>query len=205
MTKEECKIATVKLYGFYIREVLMMEDFELDKDDLRQADLTTLTKFVNKLDKQFGIQSVGITWLVNYFDRQFQYWVYVDSGGRMRYGLRALQLSWIIGDKAYKRHDVDLRHFYSNNLTSEFRKKLKFSVLKEFFPKEKSPFTELSITEESEKERFYNTDAGLLWCIQETDMYHHKSKLCTLCINAEGCKRVLKHNFPKIYTIRGYE
>jgi hypothetical protein len=204
MNREKIGELIMKLYSFYMREVLMIGDFDLTVDYLKTNDYKVLQKFIDKLDKKFGLKSIGIVWLLNYFDRQFQYWLWIEQGGRMKYGLRSIQLAWVIGDKAYKRHDEELRHFYGNTLKIEFRKKLKFT-LSEFFPKKENNLAEINEVEEKEKQRYYNTKANFLWCIEETTLFNHKSIFCRVCTNKETCKKVLKRNYTKLYTLRGYE
>lgn len=59
-------------------------------------------------------------------------------------------------------------------------------------------------SEEIEKKRFFNSDRGVLNCIEKTTLYNHKSSNCTLCSFKTNCKEILRLNYKKIFKDRGY-
>jgi hypothetical protein len=56
--------------------------------------------------------------------------------------------------------------------------------------------------EETEKQRYYNTPRGFIYCVNTTTLYNEDSEWCNGCNNSQDCIETLKKNFPKIYNVR---
>ena len=59
-----------------------------------------------------------------------------------------------------------------------------------------------SETEEFEKNRFKNTELGLVNCLNFTTLWHPKSSACNSCLYNNDCKEELKKKFVKLYNLR---
>lgn len=64
--------------------------------------------------------------------------------------------------------------------------------------------TEVREIEEKFKSEFLNTKRGLPWCVANTTLYNHRSRVCLSCIYKSDCKEVLKTEYPGIWKTRGY-
>lgn len=210
MTREEAFNFTGLVFQEYYRQVTLNQDFvfELDKTGKREK---LINRFIDYVDTKYDLKSVGMDFLINFIESGFN--LYFDAK-HLKYGTKSIQIEWIIGSKAIERYekirDKDNKYF------RKFRK-----IRKDITLRISDKFKSASITNvkainellisgtldfyESEKAKFYNTSEGLLWCMMNTTLYNHKSKLCSVCSNRNKCKQILKENYPKLYTIRGYE
>ena len=57
-------------------------------------------------------------------------------------------------------------------------------------------------SEETQKERFYNTEVGLLWCSENTTLWHPESHFCKACDFKEDCKQLQAEQYPTLYNKR---
>lgn len=116
---------------------------------------------------------------------------------------RRVRFSWVIGGEAIKRWRA---------LGMEKNVEITRSCLKTDYvitpPKVQTEVREMVTrvreTEEVAKREFYNGERGLVWCIANTTLFHHRSPLCIRCRYRMECKEVLKMNYPRIYEVRGY-
>ena len=60
----------------------------------------------------------------------------------------------------------------------------------------------ISILEENEKKRFYNSIKGFAWCIDNTTLINPNSEICLNCKFEKSCKETLKDNYPNYFKIR---
>jgi hypothetical protein len=56
--------------------------------------------------------------------------------------------------------------------------------------------------EEKEKERFFNTLKGFLYCIENTTLYNKRSNFCEECKFKKYCKKKLKDEYRVLYRFR---
>lgn len=116
---------------------------------------------------------------------------------------RAVRFSWIFGKSAinrWKMNDISTNVFITR---SGLKKEHKINLIKK---KTTIPqiVTSLRPIEEKFKSEYHNKKRGLLWCIANTTLYHHKSSKCVTCSFKKECKEILKNEYPKIYIKRGY-
>ena len=188
------------LYQLFYQKMYGNDDYVFNPSE--QA-LKQINKFLVLLNERYKLETIGVNFLITYFVFQFDYWNKCEIKEKTNWSNR-IQLTGIIGDKAFVRWNTRDINFDWTMYQSEFLRKYKIITreIKDFFKEEKTLIT--NIAEELEKKRFYQTDRGFLNCIQTTTLYNHHSKLCILCKSKVDCKTMLKTNYPKIYEIRGY-
>lgn len=171
--------------------------------------------FLESLDDQYDLQTLGKVFLTNYFlfqfnrtnNQVFQRFASRNSVGDIKVGGR-IQIYDIIGKQALKYwNERDLKFdFLLQIQNNEFAKQYNIQLDELFILVEKESVSSKSIfrNEEIEKSRFFNTARGLLNCIERTSLYNHYSQKCLLCIHKKDCKDILKKNYLHIYKKRGY-
>lgn len=182
-------------YQEFIRKLWGKPTFVYDESDRDESCIDT---FKNLLDKEYGLESIGRTFIYDYFCFQLDYWKNMET----RFG-KKIPIAWFIGKKAFERWknnpEEDLWHAYQT--AEEFgihiglihtAGPVTFDVL------------ELKESEETEKTRFHNTNKGMLNCIESTTLYNHRSPLCISCNFKKECKKLLESNYYRIWIKRGY-
>lgn len=205
MTKEQCEELSKQIHQEFYREVTLNDDFVLN---LSKVDKLALGNFVIHLDTNYGLGKITSEFLVNWFESGWNFWFDHEN---LKYGVESIQLSWIVGKKAIERYekikDIDNKYFRFNR---KIRADVGVKVLNKFkIRKNRDQINDLLLNvdsfKEQEKKKFYNTKHGLLWCVINTTLYNHNSRLCSLCINKQSCKKTLKENYPNLYKRRGYK
>ena len=159
------------------------------------ADVSSWNKFI----ETYG-DGIGEEFLRKYIEYGIQSWF--NSGSERDYS-RAVRFSWIVGSAAIKRWNALNAETRTFVVRSSLKTEHKINTLKH-----RSQLSELLTkvrpSEEKFKAEFHNTNRGLLWCVANTTLFHHRSSHCTTCKFKENCKEILKSEYPKIYTARGY-
>ena len=190
----------VDYFREYYQTVTKNKDYKVTMTD-NKAKL--VENFIISFKNHYNTNLLQDDILKKYFDYQFNYWYKKDA----KYGKgTSIQLEWILGKQAIKRWiDVDKKHL-SFIVRKNLKKHNDFSKIK---LKKKSEnlkvYTELNEFEENKKSKFLNKDIGLEYCLQNTNMYNHKSLNCVSCNFRNDCKQNLKVIYPIIFKIRGYE
>lgn len=162
-----------------------------------------ILSFVTLLKKHFGddLSSIGTKTLFGYFLFQYNSRYEQDT----RFGKGTVMLNWIIGKKAFDKwvNRKETVMFYEHRFLDIY------NASEEDFKSIYSPDIQennidLSYTEENDKQRFYNTERGLITCINTTTLYNHRSKWCLTCRSKTTCKKLLKSTLLQIYRERGY-
>lgn len=196
MRKKELKLV-VELYKTYYKQITNNHSFRMHMSDNRA---TMVYNFINNfldLTKSNFVQEDA---LKKFMEFQFNYWYKRNA----KYGAgTSIQLEWIIGKKAIKRWEEADKKYISWIIRKNLKKDHKI-VVKKKDNQYDSVALNISIVEEFEKERFFNTVKGYWNCIINTTMYNHKSEFCMQCNKSSKCKDNLKSKFPKIYKKRGY-
>ena len=159
------------------------------------ADTASWNSFV----ETFG-DNIGEEFVRKFTEYGIQSWF--NPGAQRDYS-RAVRFSWIFGSAAIKRW---------NALSAETRTWVVRNSLKTDYDintlKRTSLIPELVVKlrpiEEKFKSEFHNTNRGLLWCVANTTLFHHRSSNCATCKFKENCKEILKSEYHKIYIARGY-
>lgn len=188
------KQAIVDLYELFYRKFTGKKKFKLDLNKKKQEKI--IDNFISKLDENYSIASIGIDFLVRYFLFQFYYW-------KNKNIKRNIQIEWVIGKKAldrflYNGFNEKFEYFINKENTIDFS-----PIYHKFAKQNYQPnFNEESKRERVEKLRFFNTEKGLVNCLENTSLYNPDSDLCIQCKFQEDCKKLLKENYFKLYKIR---
>lgn len=162
-----------------------------------KADFGSFRKFFSYYQTRYKKRQMTDAFLIEYMNKQFDWMMYRDEVADNK--LNKVRLSWFFGPKAIERWEKQLAEkvvFNSSQLRTEdvaLKAKSYNSVL---------DYSELHSYEELERSRFHNTEAGLIWCVDNTYLFHSKSKFCLGCKFAQECKAISQENFSKIYEQR---
>lgn len=187
------------LYQLFYRKVYGNEKYIFNPSEKAQDQIK---KFIELLDERYKLERIGINFLISYFVFQFDYWTKCEIKEKTNWSDK-IQLSYIIGGKAFIRYDTRDVKFDWTISQSDFLKEYNVSTesIKNFF---KESDDSLNKVEEREKEKYFNTERHFLHCIETTTLYNHRSSWCTVCKNKVDCKVMLKSNYENIYASRGY-
>lgn len=190
----------VDYFREYYQAVTKNKDYKVTMTDNKAK---VVENFILLFKQNYNTNLLQDDILKKYFDYQFNFWYKKDA----KYGKgTSIQLEWILGKQALQRwNDVDKKHL-SFIVRKNLKKHNDFSKVK--LKKKKSEFKvyiEVNEFEEIKKSKFINKDIGLEYCLQNTNMYNHKSQNCVSCKFKQECKQNLKIIYPIIYKIRGYE
>jgi hypothetical protein len=171
-------------------------------------------KLLTSLHKEYDLNTLGKVFLTNYFIFQFnrthhqvfQRFASRDNQGGIKVGGR-IQIYDIVSKQAFEywvKRDVNFDWLLSS---CDFVKEYNISLLDCYYilQGQESLLRKqilLSQAEEIEKKRFFNTDRGLINCLEKTSLYNRKSQNCILCKNRTDCKKLLQSNYPQIYQER---
>ena len=186
---------SVDLFTTLLRQIKGAPTFQYR---ITNADLAGFDAWV----AYFGADKVGSDFLKRWTEYQFQSWF--NSGTVKDYN-HAVRYNWIFnGGSAVRRWNAlpeeTRRWTVRTSLKRDFA--LRTSNAPRTAPTEL--FTTLRAEEEAVKGRFYGTQRGLLWCVANTTLYHHRSGRCVVCKFAEDCKATLVKEYPRIAAARGY-
>lgn len=178
----------------FLRKLWGKDDFVYEATG---PELVTIDKFLGVLDEHVGIESVGHRFMFDYFSFQLNYWVNMDT----RFG-KKIPLTWFIGKKAISRwfeNTEDNQDLFFAHRTAE---QLGLRYRPSEPPRRKA--SELRAYEETEKNRYFNSNKGFVHCLSETSLFNHNSKSCKKCDFQKDCKSVLKSRYYRVYLKRGY-
>jgi len=156
-----------KLYEKFFRLTSKKQDFIFQSSSKEKK---MIENFLAKLD-----ETANEEWLFDFLLFGFSRYADLET----RYGKGLVQLSWVIGQKAIdtfkKRTEEQL--YYTQKFKEEY------GINKEV--KKEKPFNESFLNRE--KQRFYNTERGLLHC-KEMLFTPNESNSCLNCKFKEECK-----------------
>lgn len=183
MTTEEITVAIISYYGYFIRAI-GYKNYTTKPLSANEKKVTE--HFIQILQKQYSLSSIGPNFLFQYFTFQFQYY----STLKMRWG-KWIMLPWIIGEKAFKRWEKKKENwwYWCEKFLQE--KNVKFD---EIVHREINGVT-LNQWEELEKGKYFNTDKGLVNCLNHTTLYNSHSLFCMRCQFRRKCKYLLQLNY----------
>lgn len=151
-----------------------------------------IEKFLHYLDLKYKLVCLGKDFLTRYYTFQFKR---VEGQVFKRFSSKdkagKVQIYDIVGKKAIEYwENRDVKFDFTINMPINIDRKI--------------DYLSISISEEIEKKRFYNTDRGILNCLEKTSLFDHKSVICVLCSFKNNCKKLLEQNYHNIYIDRGY-
>jgi hypothetical protein len=157
-----------------------------------------IAKFFDKFEKD-GVHrdSMGVSFLYDYFCYSYQCMTAFGAD------LRPVPLNWVVGVPQYKRwkEKPDSYHYLIQEGILSNIKITPLSELKKIF---RSNTTSFNISEEYERQRFYNTAEGFVNCILSTSLCDESSEWCEWCINKNDCISELKIRDKRTALLRGY-
>ena len=159
------------------------------------ADTASWNSFVDT----FG-DNIGEEFVRKFTEYGIQSWF--NPGAQRDYS-RAVRFSWIFGSAAIKRWNALSAETRTWVVRNSLKTDHKINTLKRT-TRVPELVIKLRPVEEKFKSEFHNTNRGLLWCVANTTLFHHRSSHCTACKFKENCKEILKSEYPKIYIARGY-
>lgn len=194
---KEFKEVVIFCYERIMKELTMNSSFTLSSSESEDAGFQYFYEY--SLAKMFGMNQIA-----NIIESNFNYWFELKDLSSMKYGVNSIRLNWIIGKKSVDRYEKirnqDNKQF--TRFTREIRKKLKINLSNELnkrFSKTTYSFnTSVLPYEEKQKEKFYNQEIGLIWCIENTTLYKVESEFCLFCISKEECKNLLIKKMPNL-------
>ena len=186
--------ALILLYESLYQQLSLKSHF---KFFLTVSDEILIEKFISwvNVSKQ---SRANPDFLIAFFEFQFSHY----SGVQTKYGKNQIMFNWVIGPKAIERFEK--RTISKRWLVRLKNKEIGLSLKEALKPVKiiKSYENKIYDFEEKEKQRFYNTPKGLLYCLTTTTLYNPMSKLCNECNNKEDCLKVLENEYPKLYNKR---
>jgi len=207
MNREQFSDYTVDIFQQFMRVLTANQDFIVN---LTSNDRVTLEKFLNYIDEKYRMESVGVDFLINFMELQFQFYYKRE----LKYGISSIGFNWIIGKRAIGRYEkiknIDFKTGWSRH-SRKIRKDINLKILHKYNKKTHgdqqkiTEFLKYNEIEEIEKKRFYNVEEGFVWCVTNTTLYNHISNSCLFCKFKQNCKETLKINYPNLYKKRGYE
>ena len=187
--------AIIQLYESLYQQLSLKSHFKFFP---RHIDKMLMCRFI-KWIKTNKKSHANADFLIAYFEFQFSHY----KGVQNIYGVNSIMFSWVIGPKAIKRFEdrkVGMRWLVRLK-NKEVGLNLK-TVLKDFGKIKKPYENKIYDFEEKDKQRYYNTTQGFLYCLITTTLYNPISELCIKCINKKDCENMLKIEFPKLHKRR---
>lgn len=146
--------------------------------------------FLVLLDKKYTLQSLGKTFIWEYFLFQFNYWDELTLSGYNE----NIVISYVVGKKAFSRYlDRDKEfdwQFESYPIVEKYR--LLKSDLDIFFPTVDRKTTDMSM---DIRKQYHNTDKGFAACIEFTTLYEPAQLTCITCKFKTDCKELKRVNY----------
>lgn len=165
-----------------------------------KTNIKDVNTFLEIIDSEYSLHSVGLNFLYEYFIFQYQYWDNVSIESKFN---DKIALNYIIGKKAFERWKTRDKEF---DWTIEKNKiEEKYGIVKSYLIEEKEieeQQPKFSLEKEVRK-KYLNTDKGLAMCIEYTTLYDPKDLSCLRCKYQKDCKELLRVNYPKLYKERG--
>ncbi len=165
------------------------------------ADTKAWGKFIEIMESRKV--TIGEDFIRKFIQYGVQSWFNPDTNKDEKYNF-TIRFGWVVGQKAIQRWD---------KFGNEINVKITRGCLKQNFDidttshKTKCGNIVIKIrpVEEKFKKEFFGTKRGLVWCVANTTLYHHRSPLCMRCPFKAECKEILKQNYFKVYQKRGYD
>lgn len=191
----------IKIYEELYRQATMSDNFTFRNND---NEVKMIWRFIEWFQKTYpNQQNIGV--IIKYFEFQFSHY----EGVITSYGKNSIMIGWIIGKKAQERwmsRDIKKYWVVRYRLNKEVGLKLQriFKTKQQLLKlhQNKKLLTKIHDYEEKDKQRFYNTEKGFVYCTIMTTMFNPISIWCNGCKYKEICEKTLLHNLPKTHTVR---
>jgi hypothetical protein len=189
-------IKVKKLFEIYSKEV-----FKINKkvDLSKNRNIKFIDNFLDRLNKIYGLSSIGNSFLIDYFNFAFWYWADIETQ-------RDIELSWILGPKSIERWLKKTELEYET-VMGKFHKRFGFfenDIYGIFEEYESSIENIIKVHQQEEfyKGRMTNDAQQLIMCNTYTTLYNSNSDKCQSCNILDDCKELLKNKNWEVYEIR---
>lgn len=197
--QNQYKVFTFKFVEFYIQRLLKNPYYKYKSTKI---DESCFENFLIWCDEQYDLTSLGRDFLEKYVEYQFDYWYALVRKKITDKNYNSVRFSWIFGDKARQRwvkFQKDPKRISQYWLKIRQQRDIQFS---DFVFQTNVKVLKIHPTDELERGRYLNTEAGLLWCIDNTDLFHPLSQCCAECIYQSNCKKLLVENYHHLSKVR---
>lgn len=180
--------------------------YSLSKYDFKSTKTTrsVCNSFLDLVDKEYSLHSVGHTFLWQYFVFQFDYWNKAQLDNKFS---DKVVIGWIIGKKAFERWVQRDKEFDWQISAGDFLTKYGFDInelvkIYDLNIDRKPVNTNTYDSSKSIRKQFLNTERGFAICVQQTTLFDPKDLSCIKCNSRVECKELLRVNYPRIFNSR---
>ena len=168
------KEIVIELYEYFFIKVSGYRNFTFKP---KNNDLKTIENFITTIDKEYNLNTLGYNFWFDYFTYAFQQ----RADQKTRFGKGDIKFNWVIGKKQleYWKNRGD-SYKYFNDLFCE-----KYGIKRKEEQQDKKQLQEFR---EREKRRYFNTDEGLINCMELGLKFNVKSINCLKCNYRIHCK-----------------
>lgn len=147
-----------------------------------KADFGSFRKFCDYYHEKYRKVNLSEEFLTEYMNKQFEWMFYRNEVTEHK--LNSVRLTWFFGAKAIARWEGKLAEKAQTHY-NKFRKN--GLALERKYNNSVYDFKAVYPFEESEKKRYHNTEAGLAWCYENTNMFNRLSEYCATCVHSKDC------------------
>ena len=147
------KEIVIEAYEVFTRKVHSLPHFTFTPGE---RELKQIDGFISVLDKRFGTESIGRSFIFSFMAFQYDYYSTLDHQAKKR-----IPLNWVAGKKGLvrwvNRTEDDLYH----SLKYASDNGIHLGMIKTGVKRPKMDYHAIRLHEEKEKERFHNTPTGM--------------------------------------------
>lgn len=184
-------------YSYFFKKKYRDHQYQFKQS---KTTLSVCNSFLELVDKEYSLHSVGDTFLWDYFLFQFQYWHDLTLENKFT---DKVVISFIVGKKAFDRwkkrnreYDWQIETYPIVNLYGVQKKEL-FTVHEQVKKVNKGFDSSKRIRKE-----YLNTESGFAMCVQFTTLFDPTDMSCIRCKNRSECKELLRVNYPRLHKER---
>lgn len=203
---EEYEDIIIRAYEYMYSELNTNADYRYNASITDKKMIANFIIFIKSEDHTDNVE-----FILNFLESSFGY--YAKKRKELKFGLKSVMLSWVIGKKAVER-TTKMREDFPDfpHFLKFMRTRVGASLLSKFEAEtgtkttrlKHETYIEINQVEEDFKSSCMDDTMILEHCITGTFLYNHKSTRCVFCPQRIDCKELLKKNYPKIYNLRGY-
>lgn len=209
MTDTELREEIIELYEKFYRKLNGNPRYKFKTSEAREKQIASFIKGLHD-----NVQAVGTDFLRAFLNHVFGHYAGRENPWG---GINTFPVTWILSvtflkkflkdgnrqkwgkKKGFKDEVLKVKEETGKSVSNSTKTK---KELRDEKNHNEEIFSKVSSFEEKEKERFFNSAKGRIWCIDFTTLHDENSKFCSKCKFAENCKKMLKTEYPKIYKIR---
>jgi hypothetical protein len=184
-------------YSYFFKKKYKDQDYKFRRT---KTTISVCNSFLELVDKEYSLHTVGELFLWEYYLFQFQYWHDLTLENKFT---DKVVIAFIIGKKAFERWKGRDREF-DWQIES-------YSIIPEYGVQKKDLFTvheqkkKVNKRHDSSKpirKRYLNTEEGFAMCVQFTTLFDTSDMSCIRCNSRSECKELLRVNYPRLFKER---